>query len=390
MDTMTLKFVSRGLIKHPLGEQLYTKAHVDNPDVKAVLENATVPFWEYTLKQMFDQISERVALSSQQPASPQSKKACDLLLSAWNENSETNSAICFIELKRPTEKTPAKLKILENQVLGYCREYLDYHEEDQYIFAGTGVATHIRLWIVRRGISMELEPLWGSPKLGEWINYYDTGDEERGKAIEGSFFNMLNIICPQIPNPGAQQGGSTQYQYAAGPRTHGFGSQQGTPSYIQYAAAAPTAQQGSYSVPYTAGSGTHGFGGQTAQQGSYSVPYSVAYAPPFTAGSSSSIGGATSGVAGAQQSLDFASSSNTIHDLDGPGAERVSVSIQGDDYRVRFHAGQILKKRHVFERGKGISNGKIIECYWYKGTSGMLYWTETLPKDVKGKGKGRA
>jgi hypothetical protein len=350
--TRQVTFTPRGLIRHRHGEELYAAAHIDHPHAQqrsknAQKENITVPFWEYTLKDIFNKFYQEVAISSQQPPCPQVDTACDLVLSVWDDRSKASRVMCFNEMKRPRNKTTAELKKLEHQTLGYCQDYLEYYTKEKLVYAATGVGTHIRLWLVRRP-RMDLKALWGSSTSADWEQYYDVGDDVRGREVEGHFLQMLDTFSPGLRASRV----STQYAFGT---------------------------QSSSSVgPYTAPQG--------------SAQYTVAYTPQF-------VGAPL--IAPPQQSGGFTLSTPT-QSLDG--AEHISVDIETygegvDDslYLVYFPSrpGKHAEKYgSAFVSGIGTLNGQDIPCCWYIGGSGTVYWTETLdPKDsrfrVKGKGKGK-
>jgi hypothetical protein len=404
--TRQVTFKPRGLIRHRHGEELYAAAHVDHPHAQqrsknAQKENITVPFWEYTLKDIFHEFYQEVAISSQQPPCPQVDTACDLVLSVWDDRSKASRVMCFNEMKRPRDKSTAKLKKLEDQVWGYCQDYLQYYRKEQLIYAATGVGTHIRLWLVRRP-RMDLEALWGSNKSADWEQYYDVGDDVRGRKVEEHFFEMLDIFAPGLraSRVSTQYAFGTQSSGSVGPYTAPQGSAQYTVPYTPQFAGAPLIPP-QQTAGFTSSTPTdaaehididqYGDGPYTAPQGS--AQYTVAYRPQF-------VGAPL--IAPPQQTAGFTSSTQLLD-----GAEHVSVDIEaygngidGNSYFVYFTSrpGKVkhaIKDGSVFTSGIGTLNGRDLPCYWYIGTSGRVYWTETLdPNDkgfgIKGKGKGKS
>ncbi|KAL4887779.1 hypothetical protein BDV59DRAFT_162545 [Aspergillus ambiguus] len=104
--------------------------------------------------------------------------------------------LCFIEAKRTRVRQSYSTRAVEEEALDYCREFFsDRSNTSDFVYAGTLVGVHLRLWIVRRN-EMRLCPLWGSPDLGSNEDYKDLGNNRDGQDIQKAFRDMVRL-APQ-------------------------------------------------------------------------------------------------------------------------------------------------------------------------------------------------
>jgi len=185
----TAPFRPHGLIKTPMQQQFYNKAHLANvfTGIADPKEHATVALMEVILYgNIFTE--DYFAVTSEQPPNPDSSKRCDLVVNYLEEGSDKIRTFCFAECKRAKKSQPFSLKALEEQATDYCKAYVDY-EDAPFVYAATMAGAHVRLWKYMQGDD-SLTPFWGHNDEGDWQQYKDIGIDEDGRLVEDSFNNM--------------------------------------------------------------------------------------------------------------------------------------------------------------------------------------------------------
>src|SRR5256885_15318792 len=120
-------FQPHGLIKTPLQQQLYNRAHIANvfTGIADPKEHETVALMENLLyRNIFN--DENFTVSSEQPPRPTSDRRCDLVVRYLESQSDSIRALCFAECKRTSTNQEFSLTALERQAYEYCNLYLDY------------------------------------------------------------------------------------------------------------------------------------------------------------------------------------------------------------------------------------------------------------------------
>ncbi|KAK0111102.1 hypothetical protein ONS95_001478 [Cadophora gregata] len=184
----TTPFSPHGLIKTPMQQQFYNRAHLANVStgIADPKEHATVALMEVILyRNIFTE--DHFAVTSEQPPSPDSSKRCDLVVNYLDVYDKIRT-FCFAECKRAHISQPFSLRLLEEQAMDYCKAYVEY-EAAPFVYAATMAGAHIRLWKYTRG-DKSFTPWWGTPDKGAWQHYKDVGSDEDSQLIEHTFNKM--------------------------------------------------------------------------------------------------------------------------------------------------------------------------------------------------------
>ena len=118
-------FRPHGLIRTPMQQQLYNKAHIANiyTGIADPKEHETVALMEVVLyKNIFTE--DYFAITSEQPASAMSKCRCDIVIKYLESGSENIRTLYFAECKRTNNSQAFSLKALEDQAADYYKLYL--------------------------------------------------------------------------------------------------------------------------------------------------------------------------------------------------------------------------------------------------------------------------
>jgi hypothetical protein len=133
-----------------------------------------------------------VFVNSQVPPHETSSLKADLAIK-YMTKAQRLWTLCFIEGKRTSRTQSYSTRAVEEEALDYCKEYFaNRSNTDDFVYAGTLVGVHLRLWIVYRE-DMSLTPLWGSPHLGSNEDYKDLGDNVHGPEILKAFHDMIRV-----------------------------------------------------------------------------------------------------------------------------------------------------------------------------------------------------
>ncbi|KAF5871140.1 uncharacterized protein Bfra_007654 [Botrytis fragariae] len=193
IDKVTWK--NHGLITRRLEEAyLSARARLDIMGNNAK-ESATVGFFELWLKAEFSE--KRFFLKSQFGVSARKgpeEQVDDLL--GYMTHYMLQQPLVMIEAKRHPKgreyMTPGELTALENQVEGYCRQWLKDNPDIHFLYAVTCASTEMRFWIMERNRDMERAKMVGlwEPKKRTWAEYRDPGLNCDAKIIKAA----INLI----------------------------------------------------------------------------------------------------------------------------------------------------------------------------------------------------
>jgi hypothetical protein len=142
-----LAFKHYGLIRTPIEEVLYHKAHIANvyTGIANLKEHETVVLMLAILYSNVFLTRENFAVSAKQPLTPNSNTHCDIMVRYLESGYQKIRALCFAECKRAKKSQAFSLKALEEQALGYCRLYLDY-KKVPFVYTATMAGAYVRLW----------------------------------------------------------------------------------------------------------------------------------------------------------------------------------------------------------------------------------------------------
>ncbi|PYH92692.1 hypothetical protein BO71DRAFT_400333 [Aspergillus ellipticus CBS 707.79] len=198
---MDLSARAQGLITYA-NLPTYLKARTPFPppeDYKPPKESFAVRCFENVLQKVVfkDKMYDTVFINSQIEPHENSMLRADIGIHYMTERGEVK-ILCFVEAKRTKPTQSFSTKGVEEEALDYCKEFFhsDRSNKTEFVYAGTLVGTHLRLWIVHRAEAEEdtvLEPLWGSPLLGSNNDYADLGDREGGPLIEKTLHEMVRV-----------------------------------------------------------------------------------------------------------------------------------------------------------------------------------------------------
>jgi len=211
-------FQPHGLIRTPIEQGLYYKAHIANvyAGIADPKEHETVALMTAILYSNVFTTRENFVVSNEQPPTPKSKSRCDVVIRYLESGSQTMRAPCFAECKQANTNQPFSLKALEEQAFEHSKAYLK-HEGMPFVYAATMAGAHARLWGCWPSMT-EMEPFWGACSGGDWSQYKDIGDNVAAQQIEAGFIRMK-----QFP-PSAHAGQTSD--------TYGTSYQTDTPSLI--------------------------------------------------------------------------------------------------------------------------------------------------------------
>ncbi|PVH70803.1 hypothetical protein DL98DRAFT_597522 [Cadophora sp. DSE1049] len=197
----SLAFQPHGLIKNPVEEALYHRAHIANvyTGIADPREHETSALMEVVLYSNIFTTRENFMVNSQQPPASQSDKRCDIVIRYLEQGTQKIRILCFVECKRTRTNQPFSLKALEKQATEYCMLCLESEEDMEFVYAVTMAGAHVRLWTCRRD-QTEMVPFWGPNSIGDWSQYKDVGDDIAGQEIEYWFGQMKQL--PPTPHAG--------------------------------------------------------------------------------------------------------------------------------------------------------------------------------------------
>ncbi|OJJ79311.1 uncharacterized protein ASPGLDRAFT_40012 [Aspergillus glaucus CBS 516.65] len=109
--------------------------------------------------------------------------------------------LCFVEGKRTSRSQSYSTKAVEQEALDYCKKLFASNQSNStdFVYAGTLVGVHLRLWIVHRANGedgMSLTPLWVAPYPKSNEDYKDLGDSADGQEVLRAFHGMISV-APQ-------------------------------------------------------------------------------------------------------------------------------------------------------------------------------------------------
>ncbi|PWY87060.1 hypothetical protein BO94DRAFT_535176 [Aspergillus sclerotioniger CBS 115572] len=191
--------IAKGLITFA-NLELYNKACITfppPPDYVLPKEDIAIQVLENVLNKVVFVGEEysTVFVNSQIPPHENSSWQADLAINYLTEERKLR-ILCFIEGKRTSRRQSYITKAVEEEALDYCKEFLVGNATSaSFVYAGTLVGVHLRLWIVHRE-DMSLTPLWGSPYLGSNEDYRDLGVDSHGQEILEAFHVMIRV-APQ-------------------------------------------------------------------------------------------------------------------------------------------------------------------------------------------------
>ena len=194
----------RGLIT-VANEPLYNSAQIPfppPPDFQRPKENVAIMVLENVLNKVVFKDFDTVFVNSQVPPNEQSNEKVDLAIT-YMTNKHKIQVLCFIEGKRTSHRQSYSTNSVEEEALNYCKTYLCNNESQSFVYAGTLVGVHLRLWIFHQGAT-DLEALWGSPNRGSNTDYKDLGDNNNADLIMKTFYDMVKVA----PQPSIRANGS--------------------------------------------------------------------------------------------------------------------------------------------------------------------------------------
>lgn len=196
--------IVRGLIT-VANEPLYNKAKIPfppPPDLERPKENVAIQVLENVLNKVVFRDFDTVFVNSQVPPYEQSNEKVDLAIT-YMTNTRNIQVLCFIEGKRTSDRQSYSTNSVEEEALNYCKTFLASNKSQRFVYAGTLVGVHLRLWILRQR-DTDLEALWGSPYRGSNTDYKDLGDNSGGDLIIKTFHEMIRVA----PQPSIRADGS--------------------------------------------------------------------------------------------------------------------------------------------------------------------------------------
>jgi hypothetical protein len=262
-------FRPHGLIRTPIQQQLYFKAHIANiyAGISDPKEPETVALMEVILSQnIFTE--PYFVVNSQYPPNPTSARRCDLVVRYLETGDVNIKTLIFAECKRTRTTQAFSLEALEDQAADYCKLYLDYENEIEspivFVHAITAAGANVRFWKCSAG-SGGWRPLWGANHRGDWSQYKDVGDDAAGLLL-GAWFRRMKQTAPSL-----HAGQSLE--------TYGTLHQAGQPSHTSASGfqVAPSGYQtGSYPTSFSAANLLR----SNAPTGQYTHPVPAAQANP--------------------------------------------------------------------------------------------------------------
>lgn len=184
---------------------LYDRAQIPfppPPELQRPKENVAIQVMENVLNKVVFRDYDTVFVNSQVPPHGQTNEKVDLAITYMTE-AQKIQVLCFIEGKRTSERQSYNTKTVENEALEYCQAFLANNKSHAFVYAGTLVGVHLRLWVFHQE-STDLAPLWGSPFRGSNEDYKDLGDDSDGEDILKTFHDMIEVA----PQPSIEANGS--------------------------------------------------------------------------------------------------------------------------------------------------------------------------------------
>lgn len=176
---------------------LYDRAQIPfppPPDLQPPKENVAIQVMENVLNKVVFRNYDTVFVNSQVPPHDQTNEKVDLAVTYMTQEREIQ-VLCFIEGKRTSQRQSYITKAVENEALDYCKGFLANNNLHAFVYAGTLVGVHLRLWVLHKEAT-DFEPLWGSPFRGSNEDYKDLGDDSEVEDILKAFHDMIEI-APQ-------------------------------------------------------------------------------------------------------------------------------------------------------------------------------------------------
>jgi hypothetical protein len=194
----TTQFVPHGLIKTRWLEVQYQRAHITNysKGMHDPKEYETVELLENILNKVIFRDVDDAFVNFQQPPGMHSNKACDIVIKYIQSGTFETKILCFVECKRAKKTTPYDLRLVEQQALDYCKEYLEGDPGVPFIFACTGCGAHLRLWKYSRG-EKSFHGFWAAYTPAAWEHYKDVGIDADANDIHLGFKKML-VLGPEL------------------------------------------------------------------------------------------------------------------------------------------------------------------------------------------------
>ncbi|KAH8587320.1 hypothetical protein B0O99DRAFT_601762 [Bisporella sp. PMI_857] len=109
-------------------------------------------------------------------------KACDLA-TQYVDDIHKWHLFFFHEGKRAKNSSESKIRALENQAQGYCKEFIESHEDVSLVYANTFVGGYVRFWSFTRGDS-KLRGFWNGDEKDHFEHYRDVGLDEHFHDIQ--------------------------------------------------------------------------------------------------------------------------------------------------------------------------------------------------------------
>ena len=345
-----------GLIQKPGLEEPYQNARLSID----IYGNEIDPKEHFTVHLFEDLFNKEIFtgdmffVNSQQPPSRKRgrDKACDIAIKYLDQNYH-HQILCFAEAKRARNMIYSKIRDLEKQAQGYCQDFLEANQKEEFVYACTLVGASIRCWIMRQG-DPNLVGFWDGQQRDDFQYYRDVGlDEHKVELVRA--FDLMKSVSPSALRLGQD--------------SSMIGSRLGALSISQ--SAYPSGSTQSLSIGYNDP-------GPSTAPIVYSPAVQDTFQDPPQRISSSAITPASS-----------LPSTAALNSSDCVYVEPMSTS-ERDGYTY-YRCAQPLGKDIEVRRDRWYESvidyqGVDIGCWAYTGNSGKIYYAWNL--DVKGKGKG--
>ncbi|CAH0053965.1 unnamed protein product [Clonostachys solani] len=186
IDASTWK--PHGLINYPGLETKYLMAKQSVNDRGNLLVDRTaykaVNLFEFLFnKFVFSDL--KFSVSSQTPSNVQSRKACDIVIEAETPDRAWQT-LCFAGAKRAANQTESLVKAVEDQALGYCKDFLTANSDINKVFACTIIGASIRCWTYSQG-DEDLVGFWDGQSRDSYRYYLDIGDDANVARLNHAF-----------------------------------------------------------------------------------------------------------------------------------------------------------------------------------------------------------
>jgi hypothetical protein len=189
-------WVPHGLIKNQDLEECYQNAKF-SVDAKGnsydPKEYHTVHLFEDLFNFQLFPYAEGFKSNSQVPPSDKAgqDKASDIATKYVDDRYKWHM-FCFSEAKRAKNTSQSKIRAVETQAQGYCKEFLESHPEVNMVYANTLVGASIRCWSYKQGDS-KLRGFWNGDEKDHFEHYRDVGEDENVAQLEDAIANMKSI-----------------------------------------------------------------------------------------------------------------------------------------------------------------------------------------------------